>query len=415
MRRSCKGLFVSIVLVSSRPARGPSRGPASLEKVRDRRLEKSRLPPGLDPPRGFLAPVPPFLVGIEESRLKTIGTRRLPRSTSSNRTTRKCFMAAVQEDVRFAPRRVHRRGRVGRSFKPIPFYNAYNEADLDVESHAYEVGRNQLVTRFRERVAAAAKEMKPTHLVVYVTGWNNTQAETVCGMNNIHKYVALAAASGGEFRPLMVGISWPSMSEVWGKFLGKTTYPVKSSDADEVGLLWACTLVSQVLAPVRDDLATADPARRPKLVVIGHSFGEGGDLDRVQRRPRPRRDSPDGPPARRRDRPSGGLLVATVSRRRGGRETYPSRGDRVRFAYTCSSHDLANASVLAPEGPSSAARSPCVTRPGSPMTSSAQGCRRRRPSVDRPAARAPAVVQGGPDRRLPDHSQSRGYQERSGR
>lgn len=74
------------------------------------------------------------------------------------------------------------------------------------------------------------------------------------------------------FRPLFIGISWPSELRFssWWWFIGDIrkyfSYSSKADDADEVGLLWANKVLWDILVPIRR-------TERIPLMVMGHSFG----------------------------------------------------------------------------------------------------------------------------------------------
>ncbi len=215
---------------------------------------------------------PGFLVGVEKARLKPIGAPTSPNVGITGFYFKE--MLWWQRERMFVSHLVEFVRKPGADvFLPRPIYSAYSEADLTEPTDAFEVGRRKLVEDFRAKIDSAVKERNPTHLILFTTGWNTSQVETIKGMEKLKASICGAVGPGEEFRPLIVGISWPSMSERLGDLLEKTTYQVKSSDADEVGMLWASTLVGQVLAPIRDAAGQGDPKRRPRLVVIGHSFG----------------------------------------------------------------------------------------------------------------------------------------------
>lgn len=116
--------------------------------------------------------------------------------------------------------------------------------------------------------AAAQRNQPYTHLLVIVMGWNTPQEEAIRNFNDISRNVQLAAQESGPagaFRPLTIGITWPSMwsNDWWNVF----SYANKANDADEIGLTWLNLIVNQTLAKVEQQF----PALR--TVMIGHSFG----------------------------------------------------------------------------------------------------------------------------------------------
>jgi len=121
------------------------------------------------------------------------------------------------------------------------------------------------------RIAGRVGEGDFTHLLLVSMGWNNDQHETLYRINKIIANLTEAMDAQGEpFRPLVLGITWPS---VWGR-LGRVplvghlaSYWNKSNDADEIGYAVGAHLVHRTLASARE----ADP--QLKTVVLGHSMG----------------------------------------------------------------------------------------------------------------------------------------------
>ena len=103
-----------------------------------------------------------------------------------------------------------------------------------------------------------------TDLVVIVMGWNTVQEEAVRNFNSLATHLQLAA--GPDFKPLVLGVTWPSQweSEWLGPVYKLFSFPVKSADADELGLSWLGALLHRTLPDLR---------HRLPITVIGHSFG----------------------------------------------------------------------------------------------------------------------------------------------
>ena len=113
-----------------------------------------------------------------------------------------------------------------------------------------------------------------THIVVMSKGWNTAQGDSVDFFQEMPKLIGKAAADrGGEFRPLVIGVTWHS-GWVWPlskipllKVLPKVaSYKNKAKDSDEIGAAWVNVLLNQVLR------GAAERADVP-LIVFGHSFG----------------------------------------------------------------------------------------------------------------------------------------------
>jgi hypothetical protein len=113
---------------------------------------------------------------------------------------------------------------------------------------AIEELQNNIVADLR----TAAQRNKPySHLLVIVMGWNTPQEEAIRNFNDISRNIQLAAQESGRadgFRPLTIGITWPSMwtYSFWNVF----SYPNKANDADEMGLTWLNLIVNHALVNV---------------------------------------------------------------------------------------------------------------------------------------------------------------------
>ena len=124
-----------------------------------------------------------------------------------------------------------------------------------------------------------------THLIIMSMGWNYNQEEAVNAYNTLIGNISASArakdkdnegdTTGKEsFRPLVIGLTWPS---VWGgKYYSNpantvfhiASYPNKADDADEIGYGIANYLVNDIvprLMEKRSDSLTT--------VLIGHSMG----------------------------------------------------------------------------------------------------------------------------------------------
>ena len=117
-----------------------------------------------------------------------------------------------------------------------------------------------------------------TQVIVLVMGWNTTQNEAIRNYNDIIGNIFSAASeeqpalSPGQsarqapFRPLVIGVSWPSYwADNWYNFF---SYPDMAHDADELGISWLNLLVNETLPK-----AIGQSQSKAPLVVIGHSFG----------------------------------------------------------------------------------------------------------------------------------------------
>ncbi|GJH30174.1 alpha/beta hydrolase [Caballeronia novacaledonica] len=122
-------------------------------------------------------------------------------------------------------------------------------------------------------MASHLREERYSHVVIIVMGWNTSQDEAIRNFNDIiGNMVEAARQEEGEgkalFRPLVVGVTWPSM---WtNSFANVFSYPNKADDADEVGLVWLNIVVNRTIPQL---LKQVSSTMAPKVVLIGHSFG----------------------------------------------------------------------------------------------------------------------------------------------
>jgi len=131
-----------------------------------------------------------------------------------------------------------------------------------------------LQTDLDEKLQAAAAAGSPhTHVVLMAMGWANDQYVSIRRFNGLlHKTKLFAEREGSTFRPLVIGITWPS---VWGglhsfELLNDirhvSSYPARSSDADEIGYTVANHVLNVIMPQIeaKYDIST---------VAIGHSMG----------------------------------------------------------------------------------------------------------------------------------------------
>ncbi len=144
-------------------------------------------------------------------------------------------------------------------------------------SQAYETGwaaLEGLQEQIIDDVERAKAQNDPyTHLLFASMGWNNYQFESVARYNAIVQHTQRAAQSqGADFKPLVIGLTWPS---VWGgtsafdlanRAAHIGSYTVKARDADEIGYGIANYILNASLP--RIEAETGLPT-----VLLGHSMG----------------------------------------------------------------------------------------------------------------------------------------------
>ena len=161
-------------------------------------------------------------------------------------------------------------------------YNAYQKSltgDLNYRK-GYDDGvaalTNDLTARLLQAIDAGAPY---SHILLMSMGWNNDQHVSIDRFNRMLSSLREVAAEHPDagFKPLVIGITWPSawfsIEDFWlkKKLLGHLgSYTNKSNDADEIGYSIANWLINHDLAQIRDAVG---PDRFPTVVALGHSLG----------------------------------------------------------------------------------------------------------------------------------------------
>lgn len=148
---------------------------------------------------------------------------------------------------------------------PIPY-------DKGVFRAGYEDGLKSLEVSLEHDLAKAKAQGAPfTHLFVYVMGWNTGQSESIENFNNLFGYLLDASIEEDKFKPLFIGVSWPSAwsfgTSAWDNIVRGTSFFNKKNDADEVGATWLNYLVNQVITGIKQKTPSL------RVVLVGHSFG----------------------------------------------------------------------------------------------------------------------------------------------
>jgi len=132
-----------------------------------------------------------------------------------------------------------------------------------------------------------------SHVVVIVMGWNTPQDNAVENFNSIIGHLIDEVEARKElpeaddknalesFRPLVVGITWPSNWELSDilplpdDVVRTISFPNKANDAKEIGISWLKALIQHAVLPAR---ATVSDTVAPNVIYIGHSFGARATL-----------------------------------------------------------------------------------------------------------------------------------------
>ena len=122
-----------------------------------------------------------------------------------------------------------------------------------------------------------------THVIVYVMGWNTAQDEALENFNSLVGHLLDEADSRKvDFRPLVVGVTWPSLwalgdwSFVPDAIVRGLSFVNKADDAEEVGTTWLREVVERAVLPARDEArrrSSGNGRPGPRVVLVGHSFG----------------------------------------------------------------------------------------------------------------------------------------------
>src|SRR3954451_23508391 len=169
---------------------------------------------------------------------------------------------------------------VRRTFQHCPGAPAYNPPPGANASHSQGVA----IERFRDaltQVLRAAPAGAPfTHILVLVMGWNTDQPTALENFDTITGNLAdVARAHGQPFRPLVIGVSWPSQwtlgewSVVPDAVVRGVSFPFKRRDANDTGTHVLRDLVLEGVLKAREKAARPMAENAPEVVMIGHSFG----------------------------------------------------------------------------------------------------------------------------------------------
>lgn len=150
-------------------------------------------------------------------------------------------------------------------------YNAYNAHPSSSGDHISETNTLAKLQLFKSELRSSLRENRYTHIMVMSMGWNNDQHVSIYNYNRIIKNIQ-HSAGGHRFKPLVIGVTWPS---VWGSrketsFIRTGAHLIsyfnKSDDADELGISYLNWLLHDAIPYSQGD-------RRVPVVAIGHSFG----------------------------------------------------------------------------------------------------------------------------------------------
>jgi len=116
----------------------------------------------------------------------------------------------------------------------------------------------------KEQLNEDVEENDHTHLIVAVMGLDTAQEEAIRNYKSIVS--SIRKESGSSFRPLFVGVTWPSFyANRWFDPLWEMlAYSPIADRADVLGLSWIGVLINEAVLPLSDRL---------EITIIAHSFG----------------------------------------------------------------------------------------------------------------------------------------------
>ena len=146
------------------------------------------------------------------------------------------------------------------------------------------VAQGEAIRRFHQSLCHELADGGYSHIFVIVMGWNTNQALAFKNFNSIVNNISLAGQESdpnSRFKPLIVGVTWPSELNIgpWSilpqELVHLSSFFSKRQQAEDVGRY----VLADVLLNVLDARKTAAQLRgdadhsQPRIVMVGHSFG----------------------------------------------------------------------------------------------------------------------------------------------
>lgn len=159
----------------------------------------------------------------------------------------------------------------GNPYNGIPYIDEnvlYNAYDKDFNSSNAYANSKIALDKLEEQITKIKDSEQYTHIFLYCMGWNTDQQESLRNYNSLLGLIIENYNGDKSFRPLFVGISWPSLWK-WNffKYTGIiSSYFTKADDADEVGLIWGNRVLREILVTLKKE-------KKVPLILIGHSLG----------------------------------------------------------------------------------------------------------------------------------------------
>ncbi len=270
-----------------------------VEKGEQDKVEGPKVEPGLlvaasDTDSDRFKAIRARLEGDEKSHLVTHVIRyEASADTDGRARVTQCVVYTALDRSENSP---HHDDPAGRLFNPCPALPGY--APPPQQRPGAFPASWTAIDELRERLIRDLRDPRHgyTDILVVVMGWNTAQEEAVGNVNGIvGQLLDEAQAQGRDFRPLVVGVTWPSVwalpdwSVVPAALVRGLSFFNKADDAEEVGVTWLREVIAHAVLPARKaarvvmQQRAAGPGAR--VVLIGHSFGARALVAAITQRP----------------------------------------------------------------------------------------------------------------------------------
>lgn len=174
--------------------------------------------------------------------------------------------------------------------------NSFNDAQ-DAKLISFYKNSDKGLAALKDNLKHDLKTGVYSHILIMVMGWNTSQSEAVRNFNDIAGNIINASLEQREevkdnpseklnklivtrsrvigpkesenkriFRPLIIGITWPSYWSTGNMNVG--SYPNKANDADELGIIWLNKIMNETIPE-----SMSESGGKLPVIAIGHSFG----------------------------------------------------------------------------------------------------------------------------------------------
>ena len=234
-------------------------------------------------PNGVALNFPGYIVGFEEASRRVVTNGRedmlLDKAVYSAGYTVERLLKALRFRVPFISQVMRYEGQPYGEGN-CALYNLYHNHGTAVVNPCNDDPRNtppenqaygstfakswDAIDILKERLTKDVSTGEYTHIIVAVMGLDTAQEEAIRNYSSIVSSIRKDA--GSSFRPLFVGITWPSFfANRWFDPLWEIlAYSPVADRADTLGLTWLGVLLNDVIMPL---------SNRTKVTVIAHSFG----------------------------------------------------------------------------------------------------------------------------------------------